>query len=82
MNYGKELSCPPGVRSCYECLRPASECPQEKVHECAFCRELVDEFYIDQYVSWIGGKEVVQWVCDACYDCGVFNEIEEEAVAV
>ena len=29
----EELSCPPGVRSCYECNRPASRCPQEQEDE-------------------------------------------------
>ena len=57
-----ELMCPSSVRSCYECNRPASRCPQEqeKLRECAHCKELVSEDKGRE--CWLCGD----WLCNAC----------------
>ena len=58
----KPLRCPPHVRSCYECHRPARACPHEQpaLRECDHCHELVDESK---------GRECDycdDWLCNAC----------------
>ena len=67
--YDTEITCPASVRSCYECHRPASECPQEqeKLRECSRCREFVDESD-GGYCPNCG--TAYDWICNACAQWG------------
>ena len=67
-----ELTCPPGVRSCYECHRPASECPEEreKFRDCSRCDGFVAESD-GGFCSICGTAR--DWICN---DCAQWGELD------
>ena len=77
-----ELTCPPGVRSCYECSRSWDRCPAEhrETEQCRYCREVVDKEDGDYYSDYDDTPDY--FVCNACEKRGVFDCEDREEIQV